>query len=272
MILALAQGLPAATEALALTEGLALMDRASASGADLVLFPEMYSIGYRLEGPWTTRALDADGPWVRAFANRAQALGLAVAIPFLERNPNGDPWNAVTVFDRWGHRVLHYRKVHTCAFDAEAALTPGDRFFVAPLDTITGPVVIGAMICFDREFPESARELMLAGAELILVPNACVMERNRQGQLEARAFENGLALALANYAGPEFLGGSSVVSPIVFGSEGQSLDPVVGRAGAGDELLVVDLDLEALRRWAQVEVWNGQWRRPEAYGRTYPKS
>ncbi len=51
------------------------------------------------------------------------------------------------------------------------------------------------MICFDREFPESARILMLKGAELILVPNACPMEINRLSQLRGRAFENMIAVA-----------------------------------------------------------------------------
>ena len=50
-------------------------------------------------------------------------------------------------------------------FDVERHLTPGDGFHVAELDTAEGPVKVGAMICYDREFPESARILMLQGAE-----------------------------------------------------------------------------------------------------------
>jgi len=83
------------------------------------------------------------------------------------------------VIDRYGEVALTYAKVHTCDFDREAALTPGAGFVVAPLDTAHGPVQIGAMICYDREFPESARVLMLQGAEILLVPNSCAMERNR---------------------------------------------------------------------------------------------
>lgn len=59
------------------------------------------------------------------------------------------------------------------------------------------------MICYDREFPESARILMPKGAELILVPNACFLEHNRISQLRARAFENTVAVAVANYAAPQ---------------------------------------------------------------------
>ena len=56
--------------------------------------------------------------------------------------------------------------MHTCDFGAERALTPGEDFRVAELDTACGRVKVGAMICYDREFPESARILMLRGAEL----------------------------------------------------------------------------------------------------------
>ena len=58
---------------------------------------------------------------------------------------------------------------------------------------------IGAMICYDREFPESARILMLKGAEIILVPNACPMEINRISQLRGRAYENMVGIATVNY-------------------------------------------------------------------------
>lgn len=61
--------------------------------------------------------------------------------------------------------------MHTTDFDLEGACTPGDEFYVAALDTGRGTLEVGAMICFDREFPESARILMLKGAEVIPVPN-----------------------------------------------------------------------------------------------------
>ena len=54
-------------------------------------------------------------------------------------------------------------KVHTCDFGDEKHLTPGDNFYVADLDTAAGNIKIGAMICYDREHPESARILMLKG-------------------------------------------------------------------------------------------------------------
>ena len=157
--------------------------------------------------------------------------------------------------------------MHICSFDLpEQALAPGTEFPVARLETRAGPVAVGAMICFDREFPEAARVLALGGAELILVPNACELEANRLGQVRARAFENMVAVAVANYAAPQENGHSTVVDPIAFDAEGRSRDTRVFEAGEAEEVCVVRLDLEALRAWRRREVWGNECRRPETYG------
>jgi predicted amidohydrolase len=189
-----------------LETGLAACRRAAELGADIALFPEMWNTGYAFERDdlerWRAQAVSCDGEFVGRFARLAGELGLATAVTYLERSPAG-PRNTLTLFDCRGREALTYAKVHTCSFDRpEVALTPGDGFAVADLDTAAGPVRVGAMICFDREFPEAARVLALEGAELILVPNACEMEANRLGQLCARAFENMCAVALANYPAP----------------------------------------------------------------------
>ena len=89
---------------------------------------------------------------------------------------------------------------------------------MAELDTARGSVRVGAMICYDREFPESARILMLKGAELILVPNACPMEINRLAQLRGRAFENMTAIATCNYPDtvPDCNGRSTVFDGVAY--------------------------------------------------------
>ncbi len=177
--------------------------------------------------------------------------------------------------------MFTYAKVHTCSFDLpEQALEPGKEFPVARLETRAGPVAVGAMICFDREFPEAARVLAVGGAELILVPNACELEANRLGQIRARAFENMAVLAVANYAAPGFgapeeNGHSTVVDPIAFDAEGRSRDTRVFEAGEAEDVCVVRLDLDALRAWRRREVWGSQCRRPKTYGawsRTAPRS
>ena len=148
---------------------------AKEQGADIALFPEMWSSGYQI--PEETDRLKAlavprDGDFVLAFQALAKELQMAVGITYLEAwEPL--PRNTITLFDRHGREAYTYAKVHTCDFGEECRLTAGDDFYVADLDTEKGTVRVGSMICYDREFPESARILMLKGAELVLVPNAC---------------------------------------------------------------------------------------------------
>jgi predicted amidohydrolase len=260
-----------------LARGLAACREAAAGGAHLALFPELWSTGYAFPdgdlAHWREQALAADDPWVRAFAAVAAELGMAVAITYLGASPEG-PRNVLTLFGPSGDEVLTYAKVHTCRFDLpEEALVPGDDFPVARLETAAGPVDVGAMICFDREFPEAARVLALRGAELILVPNACELEANRLGQVRARAFENMAAVAVCNYAAPptrlgaaEENGHSTVVDPIAFDADGRSRDTRVFEAGEAEGVYVVALDLAALRDWREREVWGSRCRRPETYG------
>lgn len=214
-------------------------------------------------------SISAEGAFVTHFRRLAAELGMAIALTFLEEWPGG-PRNSAALIDRRGTIVLTYAKVHTSAFDApEAALTPGDDFPVAVLDTAAGPVRVGVMICYDREFPETARILALNGAELILAPNACPMEENRTGQLRARAFENMVAVALANYpATHDDCDGHSVAfHPCICGEDEVSRDTLVARAGDGEEVCLARFDLDELRDWRRREVWGAKHRRPSLYGR-----
>jgi predicted amidohydrolase len=178
--------------------------RAKDLDVDLALFPEMWNVGYTLqqddpEGPgaWSQRAITLDDPFIGRARELALELELALAITFLERSQDG-PRNSVAVIDRRGDVVLTYSKVHTCDFDTEACLVPGDGFRVGTLDLAEGSVEVGAMICYDREFPESARVLMLEGAEVILVPNACSMDDHRTQITKVRSMENLIGVATAN--------------------------------------------------------------------------
>ena len=255
-----------------LEKGLRGCREARRLGADIALFPEMWSNGYDIYGrpapAWTADAIDADSPFVRAFGRMAAELDMAIGVTFLERYTGG-PRNMLVLYDRHGERQLLYAKVHTCDFDAERALTPGEDFFVAALDTTRGPVQVGAMICFDREFPESARILMLRGAELILVPNACPMEINRLSQLRARAYENMLAVATCNYPAsvPDCNGGSSVFDGVAYLPDAAgSRDTCLLQAGPEEGVYVAELDLDQLRAYRAREVHGNAFRRPEKYG------
>lgn len=272
LTIALLQISPTGTLAGNLAKGILACRRAAELGADIALFPEMWSNGYALHGrpveDWTAEAVDVDGDFVSAFGELARELNMAIGVTLLERHEGG-PRNTLVLFDRFGERQLTYAKVHTCDFDVERHLTPGREFPVCVLDTAVGPVRVGAMICFDREFPESARILMLNGAELILVPNACPMEINRLAQLRARAFENMAAIATCNYpAGvPDCNGGSTVFDGVAYTADTEgSRDTCILQAGEEEGIFVASLDLEQLRRYRQSEVHGNAYRRPEKYG------
>ena len=111
------------------------------------------------------------------------------------------------------------------------------------------------MICYDREFPESARILMLKGAEIILVPNACPMEINRLSQLRGRAYENMVGIATVNYplGKPDCNGHSSAYDGVAYR---------VGKSGSRDTLVLeageregIYLSLIHISSWGRSQIW-----------------
>lgn len=255
-----------------LEKGIAFCRKAGEMGADIALFPEMWSNGYRiynrLTDEWKAEAITADSGFINAFGELAKEQHMAVGITLLEKNVAGYR-NSLVLFDRAGKKQFVYAKVHTCAFDVERSLTPGEDFYVAELDTACGIVKVGAMICYDREFPESARILMLKGAEIILVPNACPMEINRLSQLRGRAYENMLAIATCNYPGtvPDCNGGSSVFDGMAYLPElAGPRDTCILQADESEGIFIAELDLEQLRCYRENEVHGNAYRHPEKYG------
>lgn len=244
--------------------------KAKKMGADLVVFPEMWSTGYHI--PTDKEELDhlsisENDSFIEAFAGMARKIDLAIAISFLEKHPSG-PRNSVCLIDRFGKKKFIYAKVHTCDFSEENVLTPGDFFYVTDLDIRGETVRVGAMICYDREFPESARILMLQGAELIIVPNACPMEINRLAQLRARAYENMLAIATVNYPdGQEDCNGhSTVFDGIAYEeTEPNSRDTLIIDAGEKEGIYIATISLSKLRRYREKEVHGNAYRHPDKY-------
>ncbi len=269
--IALLQIQPGKTSDENLEKGIAYCRRAKALGADITLFPEMWSNGYNIYNrpiaDWQAEAVDADGGFVAAFGTLAKELDMAIGVTFLEKQP-GAPRNSLALFDRFGKRQFVYAKVHTCDFDVERNLTSGNDFHVAELDTACGSVKVGAMICYDREFPESARILMLKGAELILIPNACPMEINRLSQLRSRAFENMLAVATCNYpaAVPDCNGHSSVFDGVAYLPDASgSRDTCLLLTDETEGIFTAELDLAMLRKYRETEVHGNAYRRPSLY-------
>ena len=173
--------------------------------------------------------------------------------------------NSVSFVDRHGEVRLTYAKVHTCEWAWESSLTPGDDFHVCDLDTAAGAVKVGAMICFDREFPESARALMLKGAEVILVPNACGLEQHRIGQFKARAYENMAVVAMTNYSPPRANGHSVAFDGACFSADGEVRDTLLVEADESEGVFVAEVDLGRLRAYREKAVWGNAYRRPRLY-------
>lgn len=255
-----------------LEKGIWACRKAKKMGADIALFPEMWSNGYgicdRPAEQWAAEAVPADGAFVNAFGALAGELQMAIGITFLEAYCGGAR-NSFVLFDRNAERRLTYAKVHTCDFGDEKYLTAGEDFYVTELDTPAGAVKVGAMICYDREFPESARILMLKGAELILVPNACPMEINRLSQLRGRAFENMTAIATCNYPAnvPDCNGNSTVFDGVAYLPEMEgSRDTCIFQAGEEEGIYMAELDLDMLRDYRAAEVHGNAYRHPKKYG------
>lgn len=252
-----------------LQKGLEYCEKAKLMGADIALFPEMWSVGYNIltDKALIDSAVSAHSEFVSAFGKKAEELEMAIGITFLE-SYEPMPRNTLCVFDRFGSKILTYAKVHTCDFGDECRLSAGEDFYTADLDTKDGIVKIGAMICYDREFPESARILMLKGAEIILVPNACPMEINRLSQLRARAYENMTGIATVNYpAGkPDCNGHSSAFDGMAYKpSESTSRDTLALEAGEGEGIYIADFPIDEIREYRSSEVHGNAYRHPQKY-------
>ena len=105
--------------------------RAKDAGADLALFPEMWSTGYEIppdEDVLGRMAVSADGNFIKKFGWLAKNLEMAIGITFLEKH-SPRPKNSIALYDRHGERKLLYSKVHTCEFGDERLLSAGDDFY-----------------------------------------------------------------------------------------------------------------------------------------------
>lgn len=245
-------------------KGIALCREAAKNNSDLILFPEMFSTGYVFDENINSKALNVKSKFIKSFRDAAVSNQIAITVTFLEKRKTG-LYNSAILIDRNGNDVIHYSKVHTCDFSSESILKSGKDFYTAELDTKEGIANIGIMICFDREFPESARVLMLKGAEIILVPNACEMEENRKSQLKSRAFENSVFITLANYAGDSCKGNSMTVSPFAFDENGVSCDTVIFEGENAEKIFYAEINLDHLREYRRREVWGNAYRKVSAY-------
>lgn len=239
---------------------------AASNGADIVCTAEMFLTGYPNPAngeDWDgfvqqlrDTAEPVDGPYAKRFAALAGELGIYLVIGACE-DRDGKLYNSAFFFGPGGEHIGTYSKVHVCRFSKmEDLCEDGDDWHVWPVDIRGRTVRAGIMICYDREHPESARVLMLKGAQIVLVPNACGIEDRRMGQLQTRAFENAFAVAMSNHAAPH--NGQSVI----IDHHGN----IVARAGEGEETVFADIDMDALEEHEKTTIWGNHYRRPAKYG------
>jgi N-carbamoylputrescine amidase len=251
-----------------LAKGLQCCRDAKSLGADLAVFPELWNIGCTpppmdasTQELLTASATDQRGDFFQGYAALAKELDMNIAITYLEAH-RPKPRNTVSIINGQGNVVLNYSKVFICDFGGgcDVNFSPGESFGVCRLIGAQAEVEVGAMICADREFPEAATQLMLNGAELIVVPNACCWDELRTAGLKTRAFENLVGVAVANYPVPVNNGNSRAYTCAAW-REGKGQDMLIAAAGEQEETLLARFDVDEIRAFRQAESWRIDYRR-----------
>lgn len=189
-------------------------------GADLVVLPE-YASGFDPRGVGAEHAEPLDGPFVTHLRRLAHDAGVAVVAGTTLPADGDDPRavNAVVAVDAAGELAGVYRKVHLYdAFGGRESdrLQPGPAD-AAPLVLAVGGLRFGVLTCYDLRFPESARRLVDAGADVLLVPAAWAAGPLKADHwrtlLRARAIENTAVVVGVGQAGRGVTGRSVLVGP-----------------------------------------------------------
>ena len=219
-------------------------------GADLLVLPELWNVGYFAEEAFERAAEPLDGPTLTAIGTLAERHSVWVlagsVIEALEGTVTPTPAdeglaNTSVLFDPKGRRKAVYRKRHLFGYDSAETelLTPGETLGVATVGAFT----VGIATCYDLRFPELFREYVEAGVDLFLVPSAWPYPRVEHWETltTARALENLSFLVAVNGAGaaggPGLVGRSRVVDP--WGTTVRALGPDAGT-------FTVDVDPEAV--------------------------
>ena len=257
-------------QAAMLEKHLPMIHDAGKKGVQILCLQEIFNGPYFCPGQdkrWYDAAEPVPGPTCEKLAPIAAKYQMAMVVPLYEREQAGVYYNTAAVLDADGSYLGKYRKTHipqTSGFWEKYFFKPGNMGY--PVFK-TRYATIGAYICYDRHFPEGARALGLAGAEIVYNPSATVAGLSEYlWKLEqpAHAVANGYFVGAINRVGTEapwnigeFYGQSYFVDPrgqfVAMGSRDK------------DELVVGELDLsmiEEVRRTWQFY----RDRRPDAYG------
>ncbi|GGZ56239.1 apolipoprotein acyltransferase [Lysobacter xinjiangensis] len=211
---------------------------AAGNGAKLVLLQELHNGAYFCQHQCVTEFENAEpipGPTTERLSALAKKHGVVIVGSLFERRGAGLYHNTAVVLERDGSLAGKYRKMHIPddpGFNEKFYFTPGDMGF-HPIDTSVGR--LGVMVCWDQWYPEGARLMALAGADLLLYPTAIGWdptdeqdEKDRQRGAwilshRGHAVANGLPVLSCNRVGHEpspigrsgidFWGSSHVLGP-----------------------------------------------------------
>ncbi len=253
-----------------LEKTLPYLERAGKSGVQILCLQEVFNTPYFCPAQtpnWYDAAESVPGPTTNLLAEHARKHGMVLVVPLYEREMAGVYYNTAAVIDADGKYLGKYRKNHipqTQGFWEKYYFKPGNLGYPT---FATQYARIGVYICYDRHFPEGARLLGLAGAEIVFNPSATVAGLSQYlWKLEqpAHAVANGYFMGAINRVGTEapwnigkFYGNSYFVDPrgnfLATASEDK------------DELVTADLNLDMIEEVRRVWQFYRD-RRPETYG------
>lgn len=245
------------------------IEEAAAQGADLIILPELHTTTYFCQTENTdyfSLAEPIPGKTTEIFAALAKKLHIVLVISLFEKRAAGIYHNTAVVLEKDGHIAGIYRKMHIPddpGYYEKFYFTPGDLGFI-PVDTSVGK--LGVLICWDQWYPEAARLMALAGAEMLIYPTAIGYDsgdssEEQQRQLNAwtvvqqgHAVANGIPVITANRVGFE-ADPSEMTAGIKFwghsfvaGSQGEIFIQGKGK----EELLLTEIDLKHSEKVRQI--------------------
>lgn len=244
--------------------------KAAAEGAELIVLQELHNGLYFCQTEDTNvfeQAETIPGPSTESFGHLAAELGVVIVLSLFEKRAAGLYHNTAVVLEKDGSIAGKYRKMHIPddpAYYEKFYFTPGDLGF-EPIQTSVGK--LGVLVCWDQWYPEAARLMAMAGAELLIYPTAIGWESSDTDEEKTRqlnawitvqrghAVANGLHVLSCNRTGHEadpsgvtngiqFWGNSFVAGP-----QGEFL---VQASNDNEENIIIDIDLqrsENVRRW-----------------------
>jgi len=208
-----------------------------ARGADLIVLPELWNIGFMSFDRYVPEAEDRNGPTLTALRNAARELKVHIHTGSFVEKEGGKHFNSSYLLSPQGEILVNYRKIHLFGFNSKETQLLNNGHQVVVADTPLGK--IGLATCYDLRFPELFRRMVEQGAELFLVSSAWPYPRLEHWIMlnRVRALENQCFLVSSNSVGmnrgSQFVGHSMMVNP--WG---------ILLASGGDEEVVLKADID----------------------------